>query len=186
MAEPEPTARGRLVVGRLRKPHGLKGECAVFPLTDQPEEVLRPGRRLWTVDVEGEPVGEPLEIERGRAYHREWLLKFVGIDTRTALESRLGGGAAGRGVFVAADAAELTPPAGDEVYVHELVGFAVRERDGTPVGVVSECYDLPTGLAVEVQGPEREFLLPYKREFVLQVDRAARRMTVALPAGLVD
>jgi ribosomal 30S subunit maturation factor RimM len=37
-----------------------------------------------------------------------------------------------------------------------------------------------------VQGPKREFLLPYKKEFVKQVDRAGRRLIVDLPAGLID
>lgn len=175
-------AARRLVVGRLRKPHGLKGDCAVFPLTDSPEEVFQPGRRLWVVDVGGHEVGTPLTIERGRAYHREWLLKFEGVDSRTDLEAL----PALRGVFVAADASELTPPAEDEVYAHELVGFSVRDEDGTPIGVVSELYDLPTGLTLEVQGPKREFLLPYRQEFVRAVDRDGRQLTVVLPEGLID
>ena len=37
----------RLVVGRVRKPHGLKGDCAIFPLTDDPATVLAPGRVVW-------------------------------------------------------------------------------------------------------------------------------------------
>ena len=178
---PAETAR-RLVVGRLRKPHGLKGDCAVFPLTDNPEDVFQPGRRLWMVDVGGHEVGEALTVERGRGYHREWLLKFAGVDSREALEAL----PALRGVFVAADAAELKPPAEDEVYTHELVGFSVRAADGTTLGVVSEFYDLPTGLTLEVQGPKREFLLPYRQEFVQEVDRDARQLTVTLPEGLID
>ncbi len=174
-------AARRLVVGRLRKPHGLKGDCAVFPLTDNPEQVFQPGRRLWMVDVGGHDVSEPLTVERGRAYHREWLLKFEGVDSRTALETL-----ALRGVFVAAEAAELKPPAEDEVYTHELMGFSVRAADGTPIGVVSEYYDLPTGLTLKVQGPKREFLLPYRQEFVREVDRDARQLTVTLPEGLMD
>jgi 16S rRNA processing protein RimM len=175
------TAR-RLVVGRLRKPHGLKGDCAVFPLTDSPEEVFQPGRQLWMVDVGGQEVGGPLTVERGRAHHREWLLKFAGVESRSALEAL----PALRGVFVAADAAELTPPADDEVYTHELVGFSVRDSDGTALGVVSEFYDLPSGLTLEVQGPKREFLLPYRQEFVQEVDKNARQLTVTLPEGLID
>jgi ribosomal 30S subunit maturation factor RimM len=54
------------------------------------------------------------------------------------------------------------------------------------VGLVSGLYELPAGLMLEVQGPRREFLLPYKREFVRGVDREARRLTVALPDGLLD
>lgn len=172
----------RLVVGRLRKPHGLKGECTVFPLTDSPEEVFRPGRQLWMVDLAGHDVGDRLTVERGRSYHREWLLKFEGVDSRTALEAM----PALRGVLVAAAADDLADLADDEVYAHELVGFAVQTADGTAVGVISELYELPSGLTLEVQGPKREFLLPYRQEFILEVDRDGRQLTVTVPEGLLE
>ena len=47
-------------------------------------------------------------------------------------------------------------------------------------------YELPSGLMIEVQGPKREFLLPYKKEFVRQVDRGGRRLVVTPPEGLVE
>ncbi len=177
-----PDAARRLVVGRLRKPHGLKGECTVFPLTDRPEEVFQPGRQLWMVDLAGSEVGEPLTVERGRSYHREWLLKFEGVDSRTALEAL----PALRGVLVAADADDLAGLEEGEVYTHELVGFAVRTAEGEAVGVVSELYELPSGVTLEIQGPKREFLLPYRQEFIHEVDRAGRQLTVTLPEGLLE
>nr|MBA2627406.1 PRC-barrel domain-containing protein [Gemmatimonadales bacterium] len=67
-----------------------------------------------------------------------------------------------------------------------LEGFAVRHEDGTALGLVSGVFELPSGIMIEVQGPRREFLLPYKKEFVVEVDRAERRLTVAPPAGLID
>jgi 16S rRNA processing protein RimM len=168
-----------LAVARLRKPHGLKGDVVLFPLTDDPSTVLAAGRRLWVMDLAGSIVGGPLEIERSRAYHREWLVKFAGIEGRDALQPL-------RAHFLAADAAELTPPSGDEVYLHELEGFAVRLEDRTPVGLVSSVYDMPTGVMIEVQGARREFLLPYRKEFVLEVDRSGRALVVRPPAGLLD
>jgi 16S rRNA processing protein RimM len=80
----------------------------------------------------------------------------------------------------------LGPLAEDEVYLHELDGFSVRLPDGTPLGLVSAVYELPGGLMIEVQGPKREFLLPYKKEFVLEVDRAGRRLVVSPPEGLLE
>jgi len=168
-----------LAVARLRKPHGLKGEITVFPLTSDPEAVFGAGRSLWVVDLGGMVVGGPLVVERSRAYHRQWLLKFRGVDSRDALEPW-------RGSFLGVPAGELPGLASDEVYLHELEGFAVELQDGTAVGLVSKLYELPAGLMLEVQGPQREFLLPYKREFVRGVDRDARRLTVALPDGLLD
>ena len=168
-----------LAVGRLRKPHGLKGDFAIFPLTGEPEAVFAPGRRLVRLDLEGTVLGEPVEVERSRAYHREWLLKFRGVESRDELDRW-------RGQFLGAPASELSPPAEGEVYVHELEGFAVRQADGTALGLVSAAYDLPAGLTLEVQGPRREFLLPFRKEFVQQVDREARLLVVALPTGMLD
>lgn len=174
-----PEAPRHLAVGRLRRPHGLKGDVAVFPLTDAPETVLAPGRSAWVLDLEGAVVAGPLVVERSRGYHREWLVKFRGLDARSAVERW-------RGLLLGAAETELEPPTGSEVYLHELAGFAVRLEDGTPLGLVSRLYELPGGLTLEVQGPRREFLLPYRKEFVREVDRAARRLTVAPPEGLLD
>lgn len=168
-----------LAVARLRRPHGLKGEVTIFPLTDDPASVFAPGRAMWVLDLAGQVVGGPLAIERSRAYHREWLVKFAGVESRDALE-------VWRGRFLGLPAEELAPPTGGEVYLHELAGFAVRLEDGTAVGLVSEVYELPAGVTLEVQGPKREFLLPFKREFVREVDRAGRSLTVRLPVGLLE
>jgi 16S rRNA processing protein RimM len=172
-------AARHVVVGRLRKPHGLKGECNLFPLTDDPETIFAPGRELWVVDLAGETVAGPLTVERSRSYHREWLVKFAGVESRDALGEL-------RKHFLGVPAAALSPLEGDEVYLHELDGFSVRLPDGTPLGLVSAVYELPAGIMIEVQGPKREFLLPYKKEFVQQVDRAGRKLVVTPPEGLLD
>lgn len=168
-----------VVVGRLRKPHGLKGECNLFPLTDDPAIIFAPGREIWVVDLAGDTVAGPLTVERSREYHREWLVKFAGVETRDALGPF-------RAHFLAVPQDQLNPPAGDEVYLHELDGFSVRLPDETPLGLVSAVYELPAGIMIEVQGPKREFLLPYKKEFVQQVDRTGRRLTVTPPEGLLE
>ena len=169
----------RLVVGRLRKPHGLKGEITLFPLTAEPDAVFAPDRSLWLVDLAGEVVAGPLVVERSRSYHREWLIKFRGIDHRDAFDPW-------RGLLLAAPAGELAPPAAGEIYLHELVGFSVRLEDGTALGLVTALYEMPNGLMLEIQGPKRELLLPFKKEFVREVDRAARRLIATPPEGLLE
>ena len=106
-------------------------------------------------------------------------MKFAGVESRDALDPF-------RGTFLGVPADKLAPPADDEVYLHELDGFSVRLADETPLGLVSAVYELPSGLMIEVQGPKREFLLPYKKEFVREVDRAGRRLVVTPPVGLLD
>lgn len=168
----------RLVVGRLRKPHGLKGEFTVFPLTSTPEAVFAAGSTLMRVDLGGTEQGEVV-LESAKPYHREWLVKFRGIADRDTLDSF-------RGHFLSAEVEALKAPEGDEVYLHELDGFAVRDEAGMALGLVTSQYELSNGLMLEVQGPKREFLLPYKKEFVVGVDRAGRVLTVRVPDGLLD
>jgi 16S rRNA processing protein RimM len=168
-----------LLVGRLRKPHGLKGDCAIFPLTDEPEAVFAPGQKVWVKDLAGDVIAGPLTIARSRSYHREWLVAFEGHDRIEAVE-------AWKGTFLSAPASELRQLDQGEVYLHELAGFAVRDRNNTPLGVVSDLEEGPTGVMLTVQGPKREFLLPYKKEFVKAVDREGRKLVVDLPEGLMD
>lgn len=172
-----PERPGHLVVGRFRRPHGLKGECAVFPLTDDPTEVFAPGADLWVLGLDGSVVAGPLRVERSRAYHREWLVSFTGMDAREAVEPWTG-------KFLGVPPERLRPPAEGEVYLHELEGFAVNDPEGNPLGLVSAVYEFPAGLSIEVQGPRREFLVPYRKEFVTGVDRAARRLVVDFPGEI--
>jgi 16S rRNA processing protein RimM len=168
-----------LVVGRLRKPHGLKGDCAVFPLTEDPDLAYAPGKAVWLKNLAGEVVAGPLLIERSRVYHRQWLVAFKGHLHVDAVKPW-------GGHFLAVEAAGLKPPADGEVYLHELTGFAVQDAAGTALGLVTDVVELASGVMLEVQGPQREFLLPFKQEFVQTVDRAARRLVVAMPEGLLE
>jgi 16S rRNA processing protein RimM len=72
------------------------------------------------------------------------------------------------------------------VYLHELTGFAVFSVAQEPLGVITAVDEVPTGVMLEVQGKKREFLLPFRKEFVVEVDRAGRRLVVDLPNGMAE
>ena len=167
-----------IVVGRVRKPHGLKGEVSIFPLTDDPEGVFVTGRSLFLLDLRGDVVGE-VAVTQSRVYHRECLVKFAGHNERATVDDY-------RGRFLAVRREELPPLEEGEVYLQELVGYAVRDEADSALGLVSAVYDLPQGPTIEVQGPEREFMLPFRGEYVKQTDRAGRRLVVSVPPGLMD
>jgi len=167
-----------IVVGRVRKPHGLKGEVSIFPLTDDPEGVFVTGRSLFLLDLRGDVVGE-VAVTQSRVYHRECLVKFAGHNERATVDDY-------RGRFLAVRREELPPLEEGEVYLQELVGYAVRDEADEALGLVSAVYDLPQGPTIEVQGPEREFMLPFRGEYVKQTDRAGRRLVVSVPPGLMD
>ncbi len=170
---------GYLAVARLKKPHGLKGDAVVWALTDDPDDVLVAGQRLTPVDEDGTVIGEALVLERSRPYHRQWLVKFEGVDERSVLEGwqqRLFG----------VEVERLRPPGEQELYVHEIPGTAVVVN-GAVVGSALGLVDLPGGgqlLQVEVDG--REVFVPFRPPIVQRIDRDARRIEIDPPTGLLE
>jgi len=172
-----------MIVGRLRKAHGLKGELAVEAFTDTPAAVFAAGRvvSVGTVDGDPDPSGRTLTVQRVREQgDRSLLVTFDEIGDRTTADLW-------RGRYLLLPASELTPPADDEVYVHELPGMRVLLPDGASLGVVSGVVELPQGLALEVSGDGRQsVLLPFHDPFVASVDRAAKTITATPPPGLFE
>ena len=167
-----------LVVARFLKPHGLKGEAVVLPLTDEPEEVFVPGRVLCPVDADGNPVGDPLVIARARPFHRRWLLLFEGLESRAELEQW-------PQRYLGARASELRPPNDDELYVHEIPGAVVMEH-GVAVAVAKGLVTTPGGDLLVVEREGREQMIPFRPPFLIGVDRQERRINVELPPGLLE
>jgi len=167
-----------LGVARFRKPHGLKGDAVVWVLTDEPEQVLVAGRKLTPVDEEGNPVGESLEIERARPYHRTWLIKFKGVDDRTLLEQW-------DQVLLGVPQDELTPLGEGEFYEHEVPGASVVVG-GEVVGDATGLIDIPGGklLCVNVNG--REVMVPFREPILIGFDRTERKIEIDPPQGLLD
>jgi 16S rRNA processing protein RimM len=167
-----------LAVARFRKPHGLKGEAVLVALTDRPAELFAPGKLLTPLDQDGVPAGPPLTVERGRWYHREqWIVKFDGL-TRSALETW-------RGTLFGVPQTELSPPGPDEMYEHEIPGATVV-ADGVVIGVADGLAGAPGARVLVVKAGEREHLIPFKPPILVRLDRAARRIEVAPPVGLLD
>jgi hypothetical protein len=68
----------------------------VIPIVPNPGAIFLPKAHLYIVDDERRVIAGPLVVARRRAYHREWLLGFVGVTSRTAVEGW-------RGHYVATD-----------------------------------------------------------------------------------
>ena len=188
------TAPELALVGRIRKPHGIRGEVVVEAVTDAPEAIFASGRLLFIGTESGAPLparatdGEAIaghehravRIERARPVDGAWLVKLAGVADRTAAERWRG-----RGLLL--PFAELPAPADDEIYYHDLVGMRVVLADDTPVGDVVALFELPQGLVLEVARPGRgTALVPYQPHVVSEVDVDARTLRIAPPDGLLD
>jgi len=118
-----PGAGDRLVVGRIGRAHGLRGEVAVRFTSNRPER-YEPGAVLYIGDRQ-------LVVATSRPHQGRVLVRFEGVDDRTAAEAMQGLELTGDRLV--GDAAELGD---DEVWVHEVVGSEVHDRAGAVVGTV--------------------------------------------------
>ncbi len=173
----EPREKLRLVVGRIGKAHGLRGDVTVEARTDDPDNRFAVGAVLET-----DPSRHgPLTVAASRSQSGRMVLRFEGIDDRAAAE-----GIRNTLLIVEADPDEL-PDDPDEYYDHQLVGLRVLTVDGREIGTVADMLHLPTQDLFAVKRPDgREALIPFVEEIVPEVDLKQRIMLVNLPPGLLE
>jgi 16S rRNA processing protein RimM len=167
----------RLVVGRIGRAHGIKGEATVEVRTDDPELRFAPGAVLLT----DPPERGPLTVRSGRVQGGRLVLSFEGVPDRNAVELL-------RNTMLVAevDPTEL-PDDPDEYYDHQLEGLTVRSVDGVELGVVDQMVHGPAQDLFAVRRPDgNEFLLPFIAEFVPEIDLENGVVLVDPPEGLLS
>ena len=163
-----------VLVGRIGRPHGIKGE--VILESDLTPNDLHAVKRFTWRDRRGET--RELTLRTARPAHDRVLLGFVGVQSREqAAELTLG--------QLWADEALLPDPGPGTAYQFQLLGLRVVEEGGRELGVVEQVIQTAAHAVYVVQG-ERELLIPATPEVVRNVDLAAGVVTVLLPAGLED
>lgn len=180
-----------LVVGRIGKPHGIRGEVTVEVRTDEPEARFAPGSVLATEPGVAPPVAqgpgvpfrvpERLTVEAARFHQGRLLVAFEGILDRDVAEAL-------RGTLLAVDSATIAPPDDpEEFHDHQLVGLAVVTTGGERLGEVASIDHAPASDLLVLRRPEgRTALIPFVKAIVPEVDLAGGRVVVDPPAGLLD
>lgn len=173
---------GYVIVGRVRKAHGIRGELVVEPITDAPDTMFAPGRRVFAGTARGDlaPEARALHVDRASRFKDGLIVAFREITDRTAAEQW-------RNCFFLVPRGEVGSLEEGQVYVHELLGMRVQLESGDAVGEVADVYELPQGLAIDVRrsGRADTVMLLYEQS-VHAVDRQARVVTVTIPEGLLD
>ena len=175
-----------IVVGRLGRPHGVRGDVTVDVRTDVPERRFAPGARLRT----DRPGGAGLVVSAARWHAGTLLVHFEGVDDRTAAETL-------RGLTVAIDAADAGDPddaesdadgaAGEMYWDRDLVGLRASTVGGEAVGVVADVVHTPAGELLAIERPDgREVLVPFVRDIVPVVEPAQGRLVIDPPDGLLE
>jgi 16S rRNA processing protein RimM len=167
----------QLVVARIGRAHGIKGEVTVEVRTDEPELRLGPGAVLTT-----DPASAgPLTIETGRVHSGRLLLRFEGVSDRTGAE------ALRNTLLIAEIDPEELPEGEDEYYDHQLIDLDVVTADGTEVGRITEISHLPTQDLFIVERPDgSEVMIPFVEEIVSEIDLEEQKAVITPPPGLID
>lgn len=177
-----------LLIGVIGKAHGLRGEVVVHP-HHAASPLWAPGTELTSFNApEGTPNADLVEAPAGatrriiakirRVPGGHLIVHFRGVESRESAEA-LRGQALGV-------APEALPRAGaDEVYHHELRGWAAIRLGGSPLGTVRGVMNLPAQDVLEIATPDgKEALVPFVDAFVVRIDRPARTLVLDPPFGL--
>ena len=171
-------AEARVEVGRVVKPHGLKGELVVSGVRLTPEEF----RALGTVEaIAADRTRLRLTIRAARPFLQSLLVFFEGVDDLDAARAL-------HGQVLEVDPSRLPPAAEGTVYLFQLIGLAVATDAGEALGRVADVFQ--TGatpiLVVRQEEGGRERMLPMSPEVLVGVDTAAGKITVHLLPGMED
>ncbi|WP_067669584.1 ribosome maturation factor RimM [Nocardia miyunensis] len=179
-----------LVVGRVAKSHGVRGELVVEVRTDEPDLRFAHGAVLKGRLPRATAVRD-YTVESAREHSGRLLVRLQGIADRAEADAL-------RGMVFLVDTDDL-PPSEDpeEFYDHELEGLSVRLADGTVVGTVDEVLHSAAGELLSVRAaasfdgvdaaqPGREILIPFVTAIVPTVSVAEGLVVIDPPEGLLD
>ncbi|WP_327074203.1 ribosome maturation factor RimM [Kitasatospora purpeofusca] len=167
----------QLVVGKIGRAHGIKGDVSVEVRTDEPELRLGPGAVLFT-----DPASAgPLTVESGKVHSGRLLLRFAGVKDRNAAEELRGT------ILISEVDPEERPDDPEEYYDHQLIGLDVVLLDGTLVGELTEVVHLPYQDLLTVRKADgTDALVPFVSRIVPTIDLENQRAVIDPPVGLID
>ncbi|MEV0392964.1 ribosome maturation factor RimM [Polymorphospora rubra] len=183
----------RLIIGRIGRPHGIRGEVTVEVRTDEPETRFAAGSVLSTdpaavpatppPSVPGQLVRVPerLTVESTRWHQGRLLVCFEGVVDRDVAEVL-------RDTILTVDSADVAAPTDpDEFNDHQLVGLTVVDPAGETLGEVARIDHAPASDLLVLRRPDgRTALIPFVKAIVPEVDLAGGRVVVDPPGGLLD
>jgi 16S rRNA processing protein RimM len=171
----------RVIVGRIGRPHGIRGEVVIGVRTDEPDLRFAVGAVLDTGrSPDGPADGGQLKVASAHWHSGQLLVAFAGITDRTAAGELTGS-------WLSVDSGQLPEVAHpDEFRDHELVGLSVQTTTGDPVGVVTDVLHYGQDLLVVRRRADEELLVPFVKAIVPEVDLTTGVLVIDPPTGLLD
>ncbi len=166
----------QVTVGRIGKPHGIRGEVTIEVRTDEPELRFAPGTTLKRES------GSDLIVSDFHWHSGRVLLKFLGVDSRSAAEELR------NSILTVERTEDEVPSENDEYYDSNLIGCQVKTLAGEVIGHVIDVLHLPSQevLVVGTGGDAgTEYLIPFVESIVPNVDVVSKIIMVDPPDGLL-
>jgi 16S rRNA processing protein RimM len=140
------TSPAFIIVGRVRKAHGIRGEVVVEPITDAPDAVFASGRRVFAGTATGDltPSRAELHVASSRPFNDGFLVAFAEVPDRTVAETW-------RGRYLLVPAEELSAPATRRCTSTSCQGMRVELASGEVVGTVDATYELRRASPIDVR-----------------------------------
>jgi 16S rRNA processing protein RimM len=161
-----------VLVGRIARPHGIRGQVIITPDTDFVEERFAAGSTLWTRS-------EALRVASVRVQNGRPVVAFEGFSTIEEA-ARLAG------LELRVPEEMLYPLAPGSYYPHQLVGATVETTTGVEVGLVTQVSGGAAGSLLVVDGRRGEIMIPMVEGICVEVDVDAKRIRIDPPAGLLE
>lgn len=165
-----------ITVGRIVRPHGIRGEVVVASETDFGADRFRAGS---IVAVLREGNAEPVRIRGSFPHQGRWVLALEGVKSIEEAEAL-------RGSDLKIPAGERMPLESGAYYAHDLVGCRVETADGSVVGVVRRLDAGPGTPLLAIEGPFGEVLVPLAADICRRVDVGAKVIVIDPPEGLLE
>ena len=162
-----------LAVGRVLRPHGVRGELLLTSLTDFPEHLA---------EIKTVYLGEPAvahALTKAHQHRGQLIIRLADISTRDEAD-------AFRGQLVQIQAGSAAPLPAGSYYQHQLIGLAVVSEAGEPLGTLAEILETGANDVYLVKGGAAELLLPAIKSVIRAIDLPAQTITVRIPDGLLD
>ena len=177
---PDPGSRSdwddMALVGRIARPHGLRGQVVINPETDFVEERFAEGATVWTRSAAGD---ERLTVASMRVQNGRPVVGFEGF-TRVEDVERLAG------VELRVPEETLQPLQPGSYYEHQLVGCLVETPAGDVVGTVAAIEGGAGATRLVMNGPRGEILIPLAVDICVDIDVVNKRIRINPPEGLLE
>jgi 16S rRNA processing protein RimM len=165
-----------LLIGIVRRPHGLSGELSVEPATDFPERFVSGLSVTWRRGSEE----RGLTVAAVRPHGSRLLIRFEEADGIDAARELVGGD-----LLVPVERAHPAPEG--YVYSHEIEGFACRDREGRTLGRATRLDTTAAGATLQVEKPGGDIaLVPWVEGILVEINREKRVIVLDPPEGLME